>query len=169
VSALIIDTLAEHGDPNLKNKILIAGTDVGVFVTTDGGGKWYTLGSGLPHIVISDIKLYKNMLIAATHGRSLYALDIRDVQAAINADVAVSASQQELQAFPNPTRDDFAVSGADGVTACRFIDLTSGRTIDRAVTNALSISTSGIPSGSYAVELIRDRTVLARTKLTIVK
>jgi hypothetical protein len=170
VSALIIDTLAEHGDPLLKNQILLVGTDVGVFVTTNGGTKWYALGSGLPHIIVSDMKMYKNMLIAATHGRSIYALDISNIQAAIDADVTQQPSVPSVRAYPNPARTSFNVSGmSEHITSCRFVDIASGKQFERTVNDAFSISTNGIPSGAYAVELLQNGTVVARTQVTIVK
>jgi hypothetical protein len=123
----------------------------------------------MPHVVVSDLKIYKNMLIAATHARSLYALDVSDIQAAINANVAQEANTRTVSAYPNPAGSTFSIDGYEGsVTSCRFIDLESGRQFARTI-RSTDISTEGIPSGSYTVELLRDTRVIARTKLTIVK
>ncbi|MDP4229441.1 MAG: T9SS type A sorting domain-containing protein [Bacteroidota bacterium] len=81
VNAIIIDSLAETSDPLTRNQCLIAATDVGVFVTTDGGRSWANLGTGMPHLVVGTITQYKNWLIAGTHGRSAWALDISALHA----------------------------------------------------------------------------------------
>jgi photosystem II stability/assembly factor-like uncharacterized protein len=67
-------TIAEdHVDPNL----LFAGTEYGVFVSNDGGGKWVQLKGGLPPIAVRDIAIQKreNDLVLATFGRGFYILD----------------------------------------------------------------------------------------------
>jgi len=63
-------------DPKKKN-VLYCGTDQGVFVTTDGAGTWHYLGSGLPNAPVWDLKIHPrdNMLIIATNGRGMWAID----------------------------------------------------------------------------------------------
>lgn len=173
VSALIIDTLAEHGDPQLKNQILIAATDVGVFVTTNGGSEWYTLGTALPHVIVSDMKLYKNMLIAATHGRSLYALDVSDIQAAINESVSETQRTFEVRAYPNPARTSFTVQGVPSIVAlCRLTDLSTGKQFVKsaaATEKGIEVATQDIPNGSYGIEVLQNNVVIASSKVTIVQ
>lgn len=100
VSALVIDTAAEHGDPMLKNHCLIVASDVGVYATTDGGAHWAALADNLPNVVVGDVQIYKNLLIAATHGRSLYAMDISSLRAAI-AGVPLTTIA-DAAVYPNP-------------------------------------------------------------------
>lgn len=60
-------------EPNL----LFVGTEFGLFVTTDGGGAWVQMKSGLPTIPVRDIAIQKreNDLVLATFGRGFYILD----------------------------------------------------------------------------------------------
>ncbi len=62
-------------DPKNRN-ILYLGTDVGVYVTMNGGASWEVLGD-LPCTYIHDLAIHPrdNMIIAATHGRGMYVLD----------------------------------------------------------------------------------------------
>ena len=56
-------------DPN----VIFAGTDLGVFVSTDAGRNWYPFGDGLPNVVVDDLKLTDDdILYAATHGRGMW-------------------------------------------------------------------------------------------------
>ncbi len=63
----------DHVDRNL----LFAGTEFGVFFTSDGGAKWIQLKGGLPPIAVRDIAIQKreNDLVLGTFGRGFYILD----------------------------------------------------------------------------------------------
>ncbi|MCK5137219.1 MAG: hypothetical protein KAR19_15650 [Bacteroidales bacterium] len=62
-------------DPGDKN-ILYLGTDVGVYVSKDGGQQWEVLGD-LPCTYVHDLAIHPrdNMIIIATHGRGMFVLD----------------------------------------------------------------------------------------------
>jgi len=63
-------------DPKSK-EILYAGTDGGVYVTTDGGKTWNALGTGLPWTYVLDLVIHPrdNMIAVGTHGRGVWVLD----------------------------------------------------------------------------------------------
>ncbi|HGY90889.1 MAG TPA: glycosyl hydrolase [Planctomycetes bacterium] len=68
-------------DP-LEEDILYVGTDRGVYVSLDRGESWMGLGMGLPSVPVHDLKVHRREreLVAATHGRSVWILDILPVQ-----------------------------------------------------------------------------------------
>jgi hypothetical protein len=52
---------------------LYAGTDRGVFSSTDGGTSWNLYGTGLPDVAVFDLAISAGgHLRAATHGRGYY-------------------------------------------------------------------------------------------------
>src|SRR4029077_3520732 len=57
---------------------MFAGTDVGVYSSTDGGANWAPLGTGLPRVAVFDAEISNvhRVLRIATHGRGLYEIDI---------------------------------------------------------------------------------------------
>ena len=61
--------------------ILYAGTDMGVYISTDRGASWQVLGSGLPSTFVHDLKLHPrdNILVAATHGRGMFKIDLKSL------------------------------------------------------------------------------------------
>jgi len=63
-------------DPKKAN-VLYVGTDLGVYVTVDGGNQWYVLANGIPNCLVWDLKIHPrdNILVIATNGRGMYALD----------------------------------------------------------------------------------------------
>jgi len=68
-------------DPKNKN-ILYVGTDMGVFITFDGGATWETLHGGLSHIPVHDLVIQEreNDLVIATHARGCFVLNLKTVQ-----------------------------------------------------------------------------------------
>jgi hypothetical protein len=65
-------------DPNNSNH-LFAGTDIGVFASTDGGASWFGYGTGLPIVAVFDMAITQpgttsEQLRIATHGRSMWQI-----------------------------------------------------------------------------------------------
>ena len=66
-----------------NEKILYAGTDGGVYVSTDAGKNWKWWNNGLPKsIPVHDIAIQEreNELLIGTHGRSIYVADLNTIQ-----------------------------------------------------------------------------------------
>ena len=66
-------------DP-LDDKILYLGTDTGVYASTNRGKSWSILGN-LPTVYVQDLVIQQrdNILVIATHGRGIWAIDITPV------------------------------------------------------------------------------------------
>jgi photosystem II stability/assembly factor-like uncharacterized protein len=65
---------AVREDPK-KRGLLYAGTEIGVFVSFDNGGRWQPLQLNLPATPIHDLVVKEDDLVVATHGRSFWILD----------------------------------------------------------------------------------------------
>jgi photosystem II stability/assembly factor-like uncharacterized protein len=67
-------------DP-VDGNILYVGTDTGIYVTTDGGKSWSVLGANLPATYAHDLIIHPrdNIIVIATHGRGMWALDANPV------------------------------------------------------------------------------------------
>jgi len=65
-------------------KILYVGTDTGVYVTQDGGASWEVLGGNLPSVYVHDLVVHprEKVVVIATHGRGMWAIDAVPVQGA---------------------------------------------------------------------------------------
>jgi hypothetical protein len=99
-------TVAE--DP--KNPaVLYAGTEFGLFVSTNRGGSWNRIRSGLPTVPIHEIVFHPrdNDMILATHGRSIWILDdatpIQQSAEAMKADAFLFDMRPAMQF--NPAND----------------------------------------------------------------
>lgn len=55
--------------------LLFAGTELGVYISFDGGDHWQSLQLNLPVTSVRDLTIHGDDLIVATHGRSFWILD----------------------------------------------------------------------------------------------
>jgi photosystem II stability/assembly factor-like uncharacterized protein len=100
-----IPTLAVIVDPNNSSHIYI-GTDIGVFVSTDGVGNWQDFNNGLPDAIQAmdlNITTVNNVIRVMTHGNGAYETKLLS-QIPINASTIPSTvTDFNLeQNYPNP-------------------------------------------------------------------
>lgn len=68
-------------DPHNKN-ILYVGTDFGTYVSINGGQDWMSLAGDFPTTYVQDLVIQPrdNIMVAATHGRGIWAIDVSHIQ-----------------------------------------------------------------------------------------
>ena len=62
-------------EDDVRRDLLFAGTELGVFISWNGGRNWSPFQLNLPITPITDLRVHKGNLIAATSGRSYWILD----------------------------------------------------------------------------------------------
>lgn len=62
-------------EDQVRRDLLFAGTELGVFVSWNGGRDWQPFNLNLPVTPITDLRVHRDNLIAATSGRSFWILD----------------------------------------------------------------------------------------------
>jgi len=142
--------------------IIFAGTDLGVFVSRDAGRNWLPFGSGLPNVVIDDLKITPDdILYAATHGRGMWmtsAVLTTEVEAAQRRPLKFSLGQN----YPNPFNPSsvipFSLERAAHVRVRLYnSDGTVLRTLvderREAGTHSVRVDATGLSSGVYIYEL----------------
>jgi photosystem II stability/assembly factor-like uncharacterized protein len=72
-------------DPERKG-LLFAGTERGVWVSFDDGGRWQRLSRNLPPVPVHDLAVKEGDVVAATHGRAFWILDDISVLRQLAAD-----------------------------------------------------------------------------------
>jgi photosystem II stability/assembly factor-like uncharacterized protein len=104
-SGIYAQTVKE--DPK-KRGLLVAGTELGVFVSFNDGNDWQSLQLNLPATSVRDFAFHENDLVAATHGRGFWVLD--DISALRQMGPSVTASEaylfQPADAFILPISTD---------------------------------------------------------------
>ena len=62
-------------EDNVRRDLLFAGTELGVFISWNGGKAWSPFQLNLPITPITDLRVHQGNLIAATSGRAFWILD----------------------------------------------------------------------------------------------
>jgi hypothetical protein len=63
-----------RADQKVKG-LLYAGTEQGMYYSSDNGANWKTMQLNLPIVPVTDLTIKENKLIAATQGRALWMID----------------------------------------------------------------------------------------------
>lgn len=100
-------------DP-LRQGLLYAGTETGIYVSFDAGEHWQPLQLNLPVVPIHDLAVKDSDLIAATHGRAFWILD--DITPLREISEDIQNSPAHLFA-PRPTVRYMTVGGFSQVPA----------------------------------------------------
>ncbi len=144
-------------DPLIPNN-LYAGTDIGVYASTDGGANWSPFGTGLPRIAVFGLEMAPGSIVrAATHGKGMYQIP------ALLAPTAASATVEGIVVLPIRTRRIFraevTLTDMDGnvrsITAnqsgnFRFGEVETGRIY------ILNASYKGLTSTPQAISVSQD-------------
>jgi hypothetical protein len=99
-------------DPKNPN-LLFVGTDVGLYVSIDRGDSWQRFMEGFPTVPVHDLQIHPRdgELIAGTHGRSIWIVDIEALQQLTPGIMASSAHLFEpgpaFQYGTSPTGGEF--------------------------------------------------------------
>ncbi|HEY0670674.1 MAG TPA: hypothetical protein VGD27_00340 [Longimicrobiales bacterium] len=98
-------------DPVNAN-LLYIGTDVGVYVSADRGTSWQRFMNGLPTTPVHDLQIHPRdrELIAGTHGRSIWVVDVAPLQQ-YNGALVASTNPTLLQPKPALAFTDVPVGG----------------------------------------------------------
>ncbi|MEO6348041.1 MAG: glycosyl hydrolase, partial [Aquaticitalea sp.] len=83
--------------------LLYAGTETGLYISTDDGAFWQKLQLGLPIVPINDLVIHDNDLVAATAGRGFWIFD--DLGGLQN----ISANKKAIQIFK--PKDTYRIFG----------------------------------------------------------
>jgi len=160
--------------------VIYAGTDIGVFYSSDGGGFWELLGNGLPAVVINDMKIHPDTheLIAGTHGRSMYRLDLYKVVSIEDKRDAMPSDFYLAQNYPNPFNPSTVISYQLSVSS--KIELSVFNTLGQRVKSLVSsrqgpgvysidYNGSGLAGGVYYYRLTTDTGISKTRKMVLLR
>jgi hypothetical protein len=145
-----VPTPAVIVDMNNSNHVYI-GTDIGVFVSTDGGGNWQDFNDGLPDAVQGmdlNITYANNVIRVMTHGNGGYERKLlSQLPTGLELDPPVVSSFKLEQNYPNPFNPSTTISWQLPVDA--FVSL---KVYDILGNEVASLMNEEKPAGSYEVE-----------------
>ena len=105
-------------DPANAN-VLFVGTDVGAYVSLDRGATWQRFMAGLPTVPVYDLKIQPRdrELIAATHGRGIWIVDINAL-----SQITAANATAPLAVFKPTTAYQYGEPLFDGQSTGQGID-----------------------------------------------
>ena len=89
ISGFGTDTVSSNGFPDVavfsllvmpyNTNIIWAGTEIGIYQSTDGGATWAYLASGLPAAAVYEMVIVNDEVVVATHGRGIWSVSIPEL------------------------------------------------------------------------------------------
>lgn len=141
-------------DP-LNSNMLYAGSDIGVFVSSDGGNTWNPFGIGLPRVAVFDMAFQgPNRLVRiATHGRGAWENAAAKAQAVVTVaaspspsvyggNVTFTATVNPNGVLSNPTG---TITFTDGSTTLGSASITGSGPF------TASFSINSLPAGTHSI------------------
>lgn len=86
-------------EDDVRRDLLFAGTELGLFISWDGGKNWSPFQLNLPLTPVTDLRIHKGNLIAATSGRAFWILDDLNVLRQYKGNVSSFAVYQPAGAY----------------------------------------------------------------------
>ena len=146
--------------------ILIAGTNTGVFFSTDRGENWL-LSNDFPYTQITDLKYRESdsKLFVFTYGRGAWVANISTD--ALSIDEIETKNEDEIIVFPNPARDIINIKTNKVYKNINVIiyDLQGNQVIK---TESLkNIDVKFLSSGMYVLHVLENNTIINTIKIML--
>ncbi len=113
-------------EDSVKPGLIYAGTEHGISVSFDEGRRWQSLRLNLPDVQVADLKVERDDLVIATHGRSFYVLDriaaLRQWNPAIAAKNAHLFAPSGVYRRVYPAKIDLWLSRTPAAAALEILD-----------------------------------------------
>lgn len=143
----------------------IVSADMGVWINFDYMEKdWEPLGSALPPSIIADLKYHapSDHLYAGTFGRSIYKLDMSEVEEDTTMVSVLERESFKFNIFPNPSTDLLNVEMDQSLYSGDLIwnvYSKNGSLVQSGVLshqNSFRIPTASLPNGAYVLQIRSD-------------
>jgi photosystem II stability/assembly factor-like uncharacterized protein len=86
-------------EDDTRKDLLFAGTELGLFISWNGGQNWSPFQLNLPMTPVTDLRIHKGNLIAATSGRAFWILDDLNIVRQYKKDAAAFSIYQPSGAY----------------------------------------------------------------------
>ena len=140
-------------DP-LNSNMLYAGSDIGVFVSSDGGNTWNPFGTGLPRVAVFDIAFQgPNRLVRiGTHGRGAWEISAAKAAALVNISAPTSSTYGDNVTFTATVSSNGVLANPSGVVTFSDGGLTLGTaSLSGSAPFTATFSTTLLSAGTHII------------------
>ena len=154
---LVITSYSIHYTKLYETTTLWAGTEIGIFESTDNGGSWHYADIGFPAVSVWQLFVQDHTLVAATHGRGIWTTSLWP-----DALSQITSEALEMKLYPNPTTDGLVNLQATGlepgeltweVFSASGMKLFTGHAVSLSQEFHSSINLSDYAAGVYFVRV----------------
>lgn len=153
----------------LSDSVIIAGTDLGLYSSIDGGANW-VIETGIPRVSIHNIRLRHTdgKLFVFTHGRGIWTAQLPGVFNTANKNIP--KPEFKCKVFPVPASDQLNVLISETDKQYYIVTLmgVDGRTCYKGkIKSMLQIPTAGLEGGVYFLGVYDQHQLRAIRKVLI--
>ncbi|RMD90033.1 MAG: T9SS C-terminal target domain-containing protein [Calditrichaeota bacterium] len=110
ISGFGVNSTSSNGFPDVAvysllvmpfdTNILWAGTEIGIFESTDNGATWHLADNGLPAVSVWEMKIVNDQVVVATHGRGIWSVTLAELAGYHPPVVTLSPRLNDVQGGP---------------------------------------------------------------------
>ncbi len=139
-------------DP-VNSNILYAGSDIGVFISTNGGNSWNPFGTGLPRVAVFDMALQNanRILKIATHGRGAWEIQAAKTVAQVTLNAPATATYGDNVTFTATIGANGALATPGGTVTFSDGGLVLGTSTLNSTSLTATFSTNQLTAGTHSI------------------
>ncbi|HYX53636.1 MAG TPA: MBG domain-containing protein, partial [Candidatus Limnocylindrales bacterium] len=139
-------------DP-VNSNVIYAGSDIGVFISTNGGASWNPFGSGLPRVAVFDMSFQNanRILKIATHGRGAWEIQAAKTVATVTLNVPATATYGDNVTFTATVGANGALATPGGTVTFSDGGLVLGTSTLDSTTFTATFSTNQLSAGTHSI------------------
>lgn len=149
--------------PKYPEAHLFAGTDFGLYVSSDSGKTW-AKETRVPNVAIHEIKMRDDgILFLYTHGRGMWALQLKEAG-------PLFPNSQEITIYPNPSKTVINIALPEVPTSASYIIYDSrGRKIREAqfANSSVVVNVEDLSGGYYFIKVLTNKTSVTKKVLVL--
>jgi hypothetical protein len=139
-------------DP-INSNIIYAGSDIGVFISTNGGASWNPFGTGLPRVAVFDMSFQNanRILKIATHGRGAWEIQAAKTVAAVTLNAPATATYGDNVTFTATVGANGALATPSGTVTFSDGGQVLGTSALNSTTLTATFSTNQLNAGTHSI------------------
>ncbi|MGH9411126.1 MAG: choice-of-anchor D domain-containing protein, partial [Vicinamibacterales bacterium] len=140
-------------DPNDPNTLYV-GSEVGVFVSHDGGASWDLPQDGPANVCVDELFWMGSTLMAATHGRGVFAADAATAAPAFYTTPGQLDFGSQSVGSTSPTRGFVLTNSGGGTLRINSLGLSGGQASDFTIASTDCVGTDLAPNATCHVNVV---------------
>ena len=150
-------------EDDVRKDLLFAGTELGLYISWDGGKQWQSFQLNLPITPITDLRIHQGDLIAATSGRSFWILDDLGFLRQYKKETEITLFKPEDALITN-SGSELDGNSSNGTNATRGVNPASGVVLYYNLPEASTKDTITLEIRDAAGNLVRSFSSVADAK-----